>query len=196
MFSARSFDKLGAIGVLIAVILSPCCFPLFAFIATSLGLGSSGLFGEWAPFIIQLMVLVNILGLLISFFKHWCIYPTLVSVLSGILIFYHYNFTDNDSNVWIYLGMLGLFVATIWNYQRNKMHGTCSSNQEIVLLSTLSCPNCNHKKVEEMPTNACSYFYECENCKAVLKPKEGDCCVYCSYGTVKCPPMQTGEGCC
>ncbi|MHA2389931.1 MAG: GDCCVxC domain-containing (seleno)protein, partial [Candidatus Hodarchaeales archaeon] len=21
-------------------------------------------------------------------------------------------------------------------------------------------------------------------------PKQGDCCVFCSYGDVKCPPMQ------
>tara|TARA_R110002033_G_scaffold77963_2_gene129543 strand:+ start:1471 stop:1833 length:363 start_codon:yes stop_codon:yes gene_type:complete len=27
-----------------------------------------------------------------------------------------------------------------------------------------------------MPTNACQFFYECENCKTVLKPREGDCC--------------------
>jgi len=26
-------------------------------------------------------------------------------------------------------------------------------------------------------------------------PKKGDCCVYCSYGNVKCPPIQKGECC-
>ena len=55
---------------------------------------------------------------------------------------------------------------------------------ETILKSEITCPNCGHKKVEDMPTNACQFFYECENCKTVLKPKEGDCCVYCSYGTV------------
>lgn len=62
---------------------------------------------------------------------------------------------------------------------------------EIRLKSEITCPNCGHKKVEEMPTNACQFFYECENCKTVLKPKESDCCVYCSFGTVPCPPMST-----
>nr|WKN38666.1 GDCCVxC domain-containing (seleno)protein [Tunicatimonas sp. TK19036] len=38
-----------------------------------------------------------------------------------------------------------------------------------------------------MPTDACQYFYECESCGQVVKPKAGDCCVYCSYGTVACP---------
>jgi len=41
-----------------------------------------------------------------------------------------------------------------------------------------------------MPTDACQWFYECEQCHAVLKPLAGDCCVFCSYGTVPCPPIQ------
>jgi hypothetical protein len=67
---------------------------------------------------------------------------------------------------------------------------------EVQLESTITCPKCGHKAKEEMPTTACQFFYECENCKALLKPKEGDCCVYCSYGTVKCPPIQEGSNCC
>lgn len=61
---------------------------------------------------------------------------------------------------------------------------------EVILQSTISCPNCGHKKEETMPTDSCQYFYECEKCKLVLKPKQGDCCVYCSYGNVACPPIQ------
>lgn len=67
---------------------------------------------------------------------------------------------------------------------------------EVILKSEITCPNCKHKKVEEMPTNACQFLYECEKCKTVLKPNEGDCCVYCSFGTVPCPPIQKGKNCC
>ena len=68
---------------------------------------------------------------------------------------------------------------------------------EVQLKSEITCPNCGHKKVEEMPTESLvNSFYECENCKTVLKPKEGDCCVYCSYGTVACPPIQENKSCC
>ena len=67
---------------------------------------------------------------------------------------------------------------------------------EIILKSEITCPNCGHQKEEEMPLNACQFFYECENCKTQLKPLQGDCCVYCSYGTVPCPPIQTGTSCC
>ena len=72
----------------------------------------------------------------------------------------------------------------------------------VSLDSTLTCPQCGHAKTETMPTDACQWFYECEQCHAVLKPKPGDCCVYCSYGTVPCPPIQVqrqggaGTGCC
>lgn len=47
-----------------------------------------------------------------------------------------------------------------------------------------------------MPTDACQFFYECEGCHAVLRPLTGDCCVFCSYGINKCPPMQAGSGAC
>jgi hypothetical protein len=60
----------------------------------------------------------------------------------------------------------------------------------VSLNSTLTCPQCGHAKSETMPTDACQWFYECEQCHAVLKPQPGDCCVYCSYGTVPCPPIQ------
>ena len=61
----------------------------------------------------------------------------------------------------------------------------------ITLESTLTCPQCGFVKNETMPTDACQWFYECEQCHAVLTPKPGDCCVYCSYGTHPCPPIQT-----
>jgi len=60
----------------------------------------------------------------------------------------------------------------------------------IELQSTNTCPECGHASVETMPTDACRYIYVCKQCRARLKPKTGDCCVYCSYGKVPCPPIQ------
>lgn len=67
---------------------------------------------------------------------------------------------------------------------------------KIISTSIITCPKCGFQKEETMPTDACQYFYECENCSKVLKPKKGDCCVYCSYGTVNCPPIQQDKSCC
>jgi hypothetical protein len=61
--------------------------------------------------------------------------------------------------------------------------------------SVITCPQCGTARREEMPTDACQYFYECTGCHAILKPRTGDCCVYCSYGSVKCPPKQRDQTC-
>ncbi|HSH19916.1 MAG TPA: GDCCVxC domain-containing (seleno)protein [Draconibacterium sp.] len=68
--------------------------------------------------------------------------------------------------------------------------------KEIILNSVITCPECNFQKKETMSENSCQFFYECTNCKTILKPKKGDCCVFCSYGTIKCPPEQKGGKCC
>ena len=47
-----------------------------------------------------------------------------------------------------------------------------------------------------MPGDACVYFHDCAACGIVIRPKSGDCCVFCSYGSIKCPPIQLGVGCC
>jgi len=56
--------------------------------------------------------------------------------------------------------------------------------------ATITCPKCGFKKEEEMPADACQHFYKCSNCGEVLKPKEGECCVFCSYADSKCPTKQ------
>jgi hypothetical protein len=66
----------------------------------------------------------------------------------------------------------------------------------IILKSTITCPACGFQKKETIPEDSCQFFYECENCKVILKPKKMDCCVFCSYGTVKCPSIQQGRNCC
>ena len=66
----------------------------------------------------------------------------------------------------------------------------------VLLESRLVCPVSGTAKIETMPTDACRYFHECASCKTLLKPKAGDCCVFCSYGSVHCPPIQQGEDDC
>lgn len=97
------------------------------------------------------------------------------------------------SGVFMAIGALLLLYALYLFYRKRN---EANSPTKVQLLSTITCPECGHKKIEEMPTNACQFFYECENCKAVIKPKKGDCCVYCSYGSVACPPIQQDQNCC
>jgi hypothetical protein len=67
---------------------------------------------------------------------------------------------------------------------------------DVTLQSTITCPECGTAAEETMPTDACVFFYECKGCHKLLKPLAGDCCVYCSFGSVKCPPVQSSKGCC
>lgn len=67
---------------------------------------------------------------------------------------------------------------------------------EVALQSELTCPHCAHRSVETMPTDACIYFHECTACGTLLRPKPGHCCVFCSYGSVPCPPVQSSLSCC
>jgi hypothetical protein len=63
-----------------------------------------------------------------------------------------------------------------------------------ILAGTITCPARGHRVEESMPRDACVYFWPCPHCGAVARPRPGDCCVYCSYGTAPCPPKRQGAG--
>ena len=64
------------------------------------------------------------------------------------------------------------------------------------LESKLTCPRCGRVEIVTMPEDNCVYFYQCTECKELLKPKDGDCCVFCSYGDTPCPSIQEKKKCC
>jgi len=37
---------------------------------------------------------------------------------------------------------------------------------------------CGASSEEAMPVDACIYYYECKGCHALLRPYEGDCCIF------------------
>lgn len=66
------------------------------------------------------------------------------------------------------------------------------------LVSSLTCPHCGYAESLTMPVDACQFFHACSVCHVLLRPLPGDCCVFCSYGTTVCPPLQGSPGtqCC
>ena len=56
--------------------------------------------------------------------------------------------------------------------------------------ATLTCLHCGHDAHEVMPTDRCIVEYDCPACSQTVKPKAGDCCVFCSYADRPCPPIQ------
>ena len=69
---------------------------------------------------------------------------------------------------------------------------TRPSMDGVIRNSIITCPHCGFAQREEMPVDACQLFYDCQQCGARLRPKEGDCCVFCSFGSVPCLPKQAG----
>ena len=66
----------------------------------------------------------------------------------------------------------------------------------MLLEATLTCPHCGFSKEETMPTAYSESDYTCTKCRTKLKPKAGDCCVFCSYSNTICPPQQEKRDCC
>lgn len=186
----RSLDRIGSAGAVISAVAAPCCFPLFAAVAAASGLGVLGRFESTVLYFFQAFALLSIVGLAFGYRRHQRLGPLMVGLLSGSALAYAFYYSWRVDL--LYAGLLGLVAASIWNWFCSRS----SAAAKPLLHSVITCPSCGHRSAETMPTNACLFFYDCSRCQARLKPKAGDCCVFCSYGSVPCPPIQMGEACC
>jgi hypothetical protein len=171
---------------------APCCLPLFAAFASAVGLTALGLNEEFVLYAVQGFAVVAVVGLVFAASRHRQFGPLILGAIATLALFF--SFHARFYALVVYLGLAGLCVASIWNYlisRKAKRHGA-----DVTLKSVITCPKCGHQAEETMPANACLFFYDCSACGAKLKPKPGDCCVFCSYGSVPCPPIQTGAACC
>lgn len=64
----------------------------------------------------------------------------------------------------------------------------------VINVSIITCPVCGFAKAELMPARSCAIAYRCTACGIDLWPAEGDCCVYCTYGSVPCQAVQAARG--
>jgi len=185
---SSSLDRIGSAGVLVAALAAPCCFPLFAAVGAAAGLGVLERYEGIILFVFQGFALLTLAGLAFSFRQNRNFGPLIIGVVSCATLAIHFYLSF--SLALLYSGLFGLIAATVWN------HLSASSRKRPVLQSRITCPKCGAQSEETMPTNACLFFYDCPACHVRLKPLEGHCCVFCSYGSVPCPPMQSGESCC
>lgn len=61
---------------------------------------------------------------------------------------------------------------------------------KVMLDAVLRCPFCLGEELLRMPENFCEILRPCRFCRRIIRPRPGDCCVYCSFATVPCPPHQ------
>ena len=179
-----SLEKTGGIGAVIAAAACPICFPKLALLGALFGLGALSAY-EWQLVLAaQALVVIAVAGHVISFSRHHSQWLLASAIASGAAVFAGLYWSGSEFVV--YGGFAGLAAASatdFWLRFGRKTRGP-------VLDSIITCPNCGLQRSETMPADACQFFYECTGCGALLRPKPGDCCVFCSYGSVKCPPVQ------
>jgi hypothetical protein len=64
---------------------------------------------------------------------------------------------------------------------------------EYIAKAKITCPVCEHVEIETIPNDRCLFFYQCEGCGMILKPRPGDCCVFCSFADRPCLSAQRGD---
>jgi len=61
----------------------------------------------------------------------------------------------------------------------------------VILEAMITCPRAASRSRTKRPMPP--IFLRLHGLWHLLRPKSGDCCVFCSYGSVPCPPIQAGE---
>ncbi|MGV3630502.1 MAG: GDCCVxC domain-containing (seleno)protein [Bacteroidota bacterium] len=70
------------------------------------------------------------------------------------------------------------------------LHKKAGLEDQTSATSEITCPQCGYRTREKMPEDVCIIKYTCRKCSKEMTPKKGDCCVYCTYGSHKCPSKQ------
>jgi hypothetical protein len=172
-------DKFGSIGAIVAAAACPVCFPKLALIGAVFGLGALSAYESQLIIAAQLLVVLSVAGHALAYRRHRRRWLLGLAAASALAFFAGLYLLEPLA----YAGFAGLLVASgadLWQRLPRRARRR----------SVLTCPECGHRREEAMPADACLFFYDCKGCGIVLRPKPGECCVFCSYGTVRCPPMQ------
>jgi len=186
-------EKAGSIGSLISAMGCASCFPFLASLGASLGLGFLSAFeGLFINTLLPLFAIIVLASNVFAWLSHRRLTRLAWGILgpSMVLATLYLFWTDDWSTYMFYAGLTLMLVVSVWNIVSPPRACNIAEKPGIITRSRITCPYCGYRKTEEMPVDACLWFYECENCKAVLHPVKGHCCVFCSYGDIKCPPTQ------
>lgn len=169
--------------------MAPCCFPALGVAGSALGLTALAPSESHLLHAVQGLAVLSAVGGVFSYLRHHKIPPLALGLLGAAVVVFAVQ--SSWSSAVAYGGLTALAIAALWNTFLAKRR----SGETVALQSTLTCPHCGARSKETMPLNACQHFFRCTSCQALLKPLDGDCCVFCSFGDVKCPPKQH-EACC
>jgi hypothetical protein len=182
----QSLALIGGLAAMVGASLAPCCFPLLGLLPALAG------WAGWtvgSPWITQGSTLVALIGLWLGRHRFGGTLSLTCGLIGAGLIFAAYQVAFYAFLVYGGLVLLAVAAFGPWAYRFAMRY-----LKRPILRSVLTCPSCGFRQVERMPTNACLFFWDCPRCGARARPLAGHCCVFCSYGSVPCPPMQFG-GC-
>jgi len=193
----RTVEKLGSLGTLVAAASCPACFPALASLGAAAGLGFfSGYESLFINTLLPGFAVVALVANALGWFAHRQWHRSVLGMVGPVLVlcatwlFFGQWWTAQL----LYTGLAFMVGTSLWDLLARPRGRRPAAP---VLESVLTCPACGYAKAERMPVDACQWFYECEGCATVLRPKPGDCCVFCSYGSQRCPPAQANTvGCC
>jgi hypothetical protein len=115
-------DKVGSIGAVIAGSAVPCCFPFLGVFGSILGLSFLARYDDYMMWVMQALVLLALVGSLIAYRRHRKIAPLILGIASTSAIIYGIN--TNLDTYFIYGGLVGLLVVSVWNSIESKRCAT------------------------------------------------------------------------
>jgi hypothetical protein len=115
-------DKVGSIGAVIAGAAVPCCFPFLGVFGSILGLSFLAGYDDYMIWVMQGLVLLALVGSLIAYRRHRKIAPLILALASTSAIIYGIN--TNLDTYFIYGGLIGLLVVSVWNSIESKRCAT------------------------------------------------------------------------
>lgn len=112
-------EKVGSIGTFITAAACPVCWPLFASIGATLGLGILAPYeGVLMTIVFPAFILISVVGTILSFINHRTYLPLLVSLLSAALVLY--GFYGGWHLTLMYIGIFGLLAGSVLGFFANK----------------------------------------------------------------------------
>ena len=116
---SRFVDKFGSVGALVAAMGCAACFPAFASLGASIGLGFLSAYeGVFINKLLPLFALIVLVSNLVAWVSHgdyirliWGLLGPLM-VLATLYLFW----TDNWSTYMFYTGLVLMLAVSIWNF--------------------------------------------------------------------------------
>lgn len=112
-------DKVGAIGTLVTALACPACWPLFATVGSTLGLG---ILLPWEGilmnFVFPPFVVLATVGSALSYRSHKKLLPPIIGIVSGAITIF--GFYVGWQLTLMYIGIFGLLASSILGHFANR----------------------------------------------------------------------------